>query len=93
MITYQTIAKQIEKLATEASNASNDQQIREKLTAIRALCEVVLDETNVPQKAQNYGMANGISTVSPIVSYAQPVMPSSQKLKEDGANGESLFDF
>lgn len=44
MITYETIVKQIEKLTTEAAHAATEQQAREKLTAIRALCDVVLDE-------------------------------------------------
>ncbi|MER2030277.1 MAG: YwdI family protein [Solibacillus sp.] len=90
MITYESIVKQIEKLTTEAAHASTEQQAREKLAAIRALCDVVLDEKiSSPKPASINSMSSTIS--SPV--YTQPVAIPAQKLEEDDANGDSLFDF
>lgn len=90
MITYESIVKQIEKLTTEAAHAVTEQQAREKLAAIRALCDVVLDEKiSSPKPASINSMSTTIS--SPV--YTQPVAMPAQKLEEDDANGDSLFDF
>lgn len=90
MITYETIVKQIDKLTTEAAHAVTEQQAREKLAAIRALCDVVLDEKVIsPKPASINSMSTTIS--SPV--YTQPVAIPAQKLEEDDANGDSLFDF
>ena len=90
MITYETIVKQIEKLTAEAAHAATEQQAREKLAAIRALCDVVLDEKiSSPKPASINSMSTTIS--SPV--YTQPVAIPAQKLEEDDANGDSLFDF
>ena len=90
MITYETIVKQIEKLTAEAAHAATEQQAREKLTAIRALCDVVLDEkASSPTPAPINSMNTMIS--SPV--YTQPAAIPAQKLEEDDANGDSLFDF
>lgn len=90
MITYESIVKQIEKLTTEAAHAATEQQAREKLAAIRALCDVVLDEKiSSPKPASINSMSTMIS--SPV--YTQPVAIPAQKLEEDDANGDSLFDF
>ena len=90
MITYETIVKQIEKLTAEAAHAATEQQAREKLTAIRALCDVVLDEkVSSPKPASINSMSTTIS--SPV--YSHPVAIPAQKLEEDDANGDSLFDF
>lgn len=90
MITYESIVKQIEKLTTEAAHAATEQQAREKLAAIRALCDVVLDEKiSSPKPVSINSMSTTIS--SPV--YTQPVAIPAQKLEEDDANGDSLFDF
>lgn len=90
MITYESIVKQIGILTTEAAQAATEQQAREKLAAIRALCDVVLDEKiSTPKPASINSMSATIS--SPV--YTQPVAVPAQKLEEDDANGDSLFDF
>ncbi|MEK5079182.1 YwdI family protein [Solibacillus sp. FSL W7-1436] len=90
MITYESIVKQIGILTTEAAQAATEQQAREKLAAIRALCDVVLDEKiSSPKPASINSMSATIS--SPV--YTQPVAVPAQKLEEDDANGDSLFDF
>ncbi|MEK4630000.1 MAG: YwdI family protein [Solibacillus sp.] len=96
MITYNTIVEQIEKLAIEASKSTNEQYVREQLTAIRALCDVVLVQKNTQATKSQVitGAMNVVNSNSVIAStFAQPLLNSSQKLDEDDANGESLFDF
>ena len=88
MISYETIVKQIEKHAIQAKQTRDEQQIREQLSAIRALCNVVLDEGKPLVAAPS---VHNIQTTSMMIS--QPLVTSSQKLEEEDANGESLFDF
>lgn len=90
MITYESIVKQIEKLTTEAAHAATEQQAREKLAAIRALCDIVLDEKISSPKPASI---NSVSATISSPAYTQPVAIPAQKLEEDDANGDSLFDF
>ena len=92
MITYETVIQQIEKLAAEAIVVATEQQAREKLAAIRALCDVVLDDKFVSPKSQ-ISPTNFVSTSIPTPVYTQPVANLAQKLEEEDANGESIFDF
>ena len=88
MITQQTILAQIDKLTAEARQLP-EQQAREKFAAIKALCEVVLAEATAVTPQQTYVA----SITKPAPVFTQPVAIPSQKLQEDDANGESLFDF
>lgn len=90
MITYEKIVQQIEKLTTEAAHAKTEQQAREKLAAIRALCDVVLDEKVLSPKPASL---NSMTTNIASPGFTQPVVIPAQKLEEDDANGDSLFDF
>lgn len=83
MISSEQILSQIEKHINKAKMDPNTQTTRETFIAIRALCEVVLD-SSIP------------APVTPITSstHSAPVISTqSTVLKEDNANGESLFDF
>lgn len=92
MISYETIVKQIEKHAIQAKQMRDEQQIREQLAAIRALCEVVLDDGQAVAKSSVVvPSVHNIQTTSMMMS--QPLVTSSQKVEEEDANGESLFDF
>ncbi|MCH7320507.1 YwdI family protein [Solibacillus sp. MA9] len=89
MITQQTILMQIEKLTIEARQATSEQQVREKFAAIKAICDVVLAE-NRTEKQQSVSVT---PNAMPVPAFTQPVAIPSQKLQEDDANGDSLFDF
>ncbi|MER1957568.1 MAG: YwdI family protein [Solibacillus sp.] len=88
MITQQTILTQIDKLTAEARQLP-EQQAREKFAAIKALCEVVLAESTAVTPQQTY--VAPIAKPAPV--FTQPVAIPSQKLQEEDANGDSLFDF
>lgn len=85
MIPLSRVVTEIEKYVTIAKGKGDDQSIRESLLAIRALCDVVLSERpdiNPPlpmQIAQPTSAAQSISV--------------GERIKEEDANGDSLFDF
>lgn len=88
MISYQTILQQLEKQLDEAKKATAEQQIRESLTAVRALCDVVLAQSIETSKTQPKHIPQML-TQSP----AQQMVYTEKMDEEDGANGDSLFDF
>lgn len=79
MIPLSRIVVEIEKHVSTAKLRDDESNIRESLIAIRALCDVALGES-----AKMYQSALPIEP-KPI----QTVEP----LKEEDANGDSLFDF
>lgn len=95
MISYEQIVQQIAKLTAQANEAQNEQQIREQLSAIRALCDVVLlDKTANTKVSPVIPSATNFSHLSsPTPAFTQPIVTPSQKLEEDDANGDSIFDF
>lgn len=88
MISYQAVLQQLEKQLDEAKKASSEQQIRESLTAVRALCEVVLAQPAEGVKPQSKHIPQML-TQSP----TQQMVYAAKIDEEDGANGDSLFDF
>lgn len=82
MIQSNTVLIQIEKLLQQAQQSPNEANLREQLTAIRALCDVVLhtNETTQLPKAK-------------FSNEKQVVIPTSEKKSEVDANGDSIFDF
>ena len=96
MISYEKIVQQIAQLTAQANEVQNEQQIREQLSAIRALCDLVLSDKTantkvspvVPSAAK---FSHHLSSPTPV--FTQPIVTPSQKLEEDDANGDSIFDF
>lgn len=97
MISYDKIVQQIAKHTAQANETQNEQKIREQLSAIRALCDVVLSDkitdTKVSPIVQSTSEANFSHLSSPTPVFTQPIVTPSQKLEEDDANGDSIFDF
>ena len=83
MISNEQLLMQIDKHLKYAKINGNEQSVRESLVAIKALCDVALD-AQIPLQAPITGSVQPTSTILP----TQPVT-----LKEEDANGESLFDF
>lgn len=84
MISNDQLLMQIDKQLQQAKITENEQTKRDALAAIRALCDLALESGSslFPQTSPV------VQSVSIAPSLQQPV-----KLKEDDANGESLFDF
>lgn len=79
-----SVQKLLEKIEDELA-AVREENLREKVYSIKVLCELILDEKQ-------------IETVSQVMTKGyvqQPMMPVSlpKKSANDGANGDSLFDF
>ena len=82
MISYEVLLNQIEKHVNNAKTAPSDQIMREQLTAVRALCDVLLNnEQKVVAGEQGF----------PQVQQQLPVQSTS--LRKEEANGDSIFDF
>lgn len=80
MIPLSRIMAEIEKQASTARlHSADESNIRESLVAIRALCDVALEERS--------------SRPHPVQVLETQTIRTSEPLKEDDANGDSLFDF
>ncbi|WPK12580.1 YwdI family protein [Lysinibacillus louembei] len=85
MISYDVLLKQLEQHVLQAKNAVNEQEMREHLSAVRALCDVVLTAQSKPQ----------IAALPQVITPQTTAQATAQAtpLQENGANGDSLFDF
>lgn len=92
MIPLSRVVTEIEKHVSIAKSRGDDQSIRESLLAIRALCDVALSER---LEVKPSSMPIQIAQTSQIVSPPPAVQTISagERMKENDANGDSLFDF
>ncbi|EPD51221.1 hypothetical protein HMPREF1210_01818 [Paenisporosarcina sp. HGH0030] len=92
MIPLSRVVTEIEKHVAVAKGKGDEQSIRESLVAIRALCDVVLSEQpDVKQQVMPIQYAQPVHTVQSTSSV--PSISAGERMKEDDANGDSLFDF
>lgn len=80
MILMNRLLMEMEKQLSAAKTAGDEQSIREALAAIRSLCEVALSAEAGPV------------SISRSVQQT-PAVIRQEKLQEDDANGDSIFDF
>lgn len=90
MISYEIVLASLEKHISEAKQADTEQQMREEISAIKALCDVLL---NTPTKNVQLPQHQLQTVKSVSLTMSQPVIQNQPKLQEDGANGDSIFDF
>ena len=97
MIQNEQILSAIEKHLVNAKTAKTNSEMREQLVAMKALCDVLLlnevgtSSNNDVQHVQN---VQHVQTIQPIQSMpSQPVSPTNKLQEDDGANGDSIFDF
>lgn len=84
---HERVINEIEKHARQA-RTGDAAKMRESLAAIRALCDLLLEGGDQPAAPAPAPRAVPLSA-SPA---PQPVL-SEKKLVEEGANGDSLFEF
>jgi len=86
----------------EAKKVSSEAKIRERAYAMKAICELILEESSHSRSTNESTSQERVMVSTPPVMepiQVQQVVQVSQvplqnRLKtEDGANGESLFDF
>ena len=103
MIQNEQILSAIEKHLVNAKTAKTNSEMREQLVAMKALCDVLLlyevgkSSKNYAQHVQNVQHVQTIQPIQPIQSIqsipSQPVSPTNKLQEDDGANGDSIFDF
>ncbi|WP_439744222.1 YwdI family protein [Bacillus pseudomycoides] len=89
--------KILNKMANEVAKAKNSegQKAKEHLLVVRALCDLLLDEQVETSAYVEPRLQSQVITPHPTMT-VQPVAAVSGEpvyIKEDGANGNSLFDF
>ncbi len=95
MISYEVVVAEIAKHVAQAQSVRNEAQMREELSAIRALCDVALHNKG-PESPNQTIPKMMTTTVPPLTQKTSVQMPQSltaNKLEEDDANGDSIFDF
>ncbi len=85
MIRNEQIISVIEKHLVQAKAATTNGEMREQLVAIKALCDVLLMNEAEPSTHKQVQHAQAIQN--------QAVSSSSKLHEDDGANGDSIFDF
>ena len=100
MIQNEQILSAIEKHLVNAKTAKTNSEMREQLVAMKALCDVLLlnevgtSSKNDVQHVPNVQHVQTIQPIQPIQSMpSQPVSPTNKLQEDDGANGDSIFDF
>ncbi|MFC4410722.1 YwdI family protein [Chungangia koreensis] len=74
------LLSEMEKQLAAAKTAGDEQMMREALSAIRSLCEVALSAESHPGSLK-------------LTAQQSPPVLRHEKLQEEDANGDSIFDF
>ncbi|MCP3739839.1 YwdI family protein [Rossellomorea sp. BNER] len=95
-ISHQSIIRKIEQELMSAKTEVQSDKMKEHIYSIKALCEVLLESesTHLSTSAPSGNVQQQPSYIPP----SQPAQPiriqEEKKLKtDDGANGDSIFDF
>ncbi|MEH7234631.1 YwdI family protein [Bacillus sp. JJ1562] len=92
-----SVSKILDKMQQELQSAkseASEQKVRERLMAIRTLCDLVLDESPVETRRVEAVQVPPIQkVVQPIPTIQPTTIQNIVKLEEEDANGDSLFDF
>lgn len=94
MIAPERILVEMERQLELAKTANNEQAMREALTAISSLCQVVLGSGVVPERTTAVKVDLSVPPTmmqQPTVSHVASL--DSKPLIEKDANGGSIFDF
>lgn len=90
-ISIQQLLAKIEDQLTEAKTSNSDARIRERVYAIKSLCELVLEQERT--EGVTYQQPSFQAVQAPISIPKQPIQTQTNKIKMDEGNGDSLFDF
>jgi hypothetical protein len=89
------ISKLLAKMEKEihgAMHGSSDSEVRERLLAVKTLCDLVLEEQAEERYETKQPSPNQVDSLQ-----LQKMMGASnfnnKKKEEDGVNGDSIFDF
>lgn len=89
-ISVQKLLGKIEEELKQAKLSDNEARIRERIHAVKTLCELILEEQTVIEKQIAPPMTNQVPAQ---ISMPNPYGQSSKMKMGEEANGDSLFDF
>ncbi|KZN99892.1 YwdI family protein [Pseudobacillus badius] len=92
-ISHLSVLKKIEEEIRQARLAEKSGSMKQHIYTVRTLCDMLLDE---PDKAGTGVVRPEPQPISSQVTQqpAQPAFNQAEKLQtDDGANGDSIFDF
>ncbi|WP_338752088.1 YwdI family protein [Bacillus sp. FJAT-52991] len=90
-ISHQSVLNKIEIEVRQARQAEKSDEIKRHVHTIKALCDLVLESA-----ADGPGVVSSVrgEHVFPPSTLSQPSINQEEKIEtEDGANGDSIFDF
>lgn len=96
-ISHVSLINKMEQELLKAKKAERPQNIREHINSIKALCEVMLENESVgsthPAFSNQMPAQQMAMPVSSQQSQTVTITEESKLETEDGANGDSLFEF
>lgn len=92
------LLNKMEAELTKAKNSQTDKERRERIVVIQSLCELILDEksSQVQPITSPSPSSINLAELQKMMGNMSTVVKNPSKspsLKEDDANGDSLFDF
>ncbi|RYG71792.1 hypothetical protein EU245_12940 [Lentibacillus lipolyticus] len=92
-VTNDTIMQKIQKELTQAKQLSADETAMKKHIAnIHLLCELLLEEASAPAASSEFTAAE-IKAMTGKNPSSKPLDTAGKLMEQDGANGDSIFDF
>lgn len=96
-----TLNKVLQRMQTELNRAQateNVQKKREHLAAMKTLCELALETDGDEEKSFVAPQNQAQAPTYPLTNFAPPIQQPitnfpSKPIREDEANGDSIFDF
>lgn len=87
-VSYRTILRKMEENIQAAKVQDSPAKMREHIQAIKALCEIILDSDQESPSAIRPQPLTRITPPTQTLSFSEKKLET-----DDGANGDSIFDF
>ncbi|MDZ5471752.1 YwdI family protein [Bacillus sp. 31A1R] len=93
-ISIERLLKKMEEEIREAKASRSDSRIRERIHAIKTLCELALDQEGAEKPKTSRGF-NSFPSQAQVPSQSPIIVnqPTKKVEMDNEANGDSLFDF
>ncbi|KAB7707518.1 hypothetical protein F9802_07145 [Bacillus aerolatus] len=89
-ISHLSVLNKIEEEIRQAKSAEKDSAMKQHVYTVRTLCDMLLDTPDTGGAGAAFAESMPLRQAVP----QQPVVGRSEKLNtDDGANGDSIFDF
>lgn len=91
-ISMQKLLRKMEEEIRNARISASETRIRERIQAIKTLCELILEEPE--EKQHQFTSMTTVPTQAVTINNPERLVNNHKRLQtDDDANGESLFDF